>query len=293
MNFKQIEAFRAVMATRSMTTAAGLLHTSQPNISRWINLLEDRLGFILFQRNGTRLTPTVEAEAFHAEVERAFLGLESLKDSAESIRRRGTGVLRVGAVGSITQCVIPDALRLFKASFPETPVLLHTGKSDVVAKWVSTGTCDIGFCSIPTDIPGLSYEMINTARGVAIAHESHRMAGLSLVQPQDFSGEFFISLPAGGPNRDAIDALFKNIPRITAVETAYASAICSMVAKDLGVSIVSPVVSRALQLPGLCEIPLSATLEFHSYVVRSAHFPLSMLASKMHQSVTAVFQEHR
>ena len=85
MNFKQVEAFRAVMMTRSMTTAAGLLHTSQPNVSRWIALLEKTLGFVLFQRVGTRIIPTPEAEAFYADVERAFIGLESLNDSASSI----------------------------------------------------------------------------------------------------------------------------------------------------------------------------------------------------------------
>lgn len=73
MNFKQIEAFRAVMLTGSMTSAAGLLHTSQPNVSRWISLLEQRVGFVLFQRSGTRLIPTPEADAFYADVEKAFV----------------------------------------------------------------------------------------------------------------------------------------------------------------------------------------------------------------------------
>ena len=214
MNFKQVEAFRAVMMTRSMTTAAGLLHTSQPNVSRWIALLEKTLGFVLFQRVGTRIIPTPEAEAFYADVERAFIGLESLNDSASSIRRRGTGLLRVGAVGSITQCVLPDAIRLFRQKFSDIPVVVNTGGSDVVAKWLATGVCDIGFCSLHTDLPGLHYERINTAHGAGIVPAAHPLAAKALLTPADFHDENFISLPAGSFNRAAIDRYFPDDARI-------------------------------------------------------------------------------
>ena len=36
LNFRQVETFRAVMLTRSMTQAAKDLHTTQPNVSRVI-----------------------------------------------------------------------------------------------------------------------------------------------------------------------------------------------------------------------------------------------------------------
>jgi len=45
VNFKQVEAFRAVMLSGSMTAAAEALHTSQPNISRLIAQLERLNGF--------------------------------------------------------------------------------------------------------------------------------------------------------------------------------------------------------------------------------------------------------
>lgn len=289
MNFKQVEAFRAVMMTRSMTTAAGLLHTSQPNVSRWIALLEQALGFVLFQRVGTRLIPTPEAEAFYADVERAFIGLESLNDSASSIRRRGTGLLRVGAVGSITQCVLPDAIRLFREQVSDIPVVVNTGGSDVVAKWMATGFCDIGFCSIQTDVPGLRYERINTAYGVGIVAASHRLAAHKVLKPSDFDDENFISLPAGSFNRAAIDRHFPDDSRIISIETPYATTICTMVGKGLGISIINPVVSRALLVPGLREIPFSEKVDFHSYAVSSDHFPVSALARRMAQCVQEAF----
>lgn len=289
MNFKQVEAFRAVMMTRSMTTAAGLLHTSQPNVSRWIALLEKTLGFGLFQRVGTRIIPTPEAEAFYADVERAFIGLESLNDSASSIRRRGTGLLRVGAVGSITQCVLPDAIRLFRRKFSDIPVVVNTGGSDVVAKWLATGVCDIGFCSLHTDLPGLHYERINTAHGAGIVPAAHPLAAKTRLTPADFHDENFISLPAGSFNRAAIDRYFPDDARILSIETPYATTICTMVSKRLGISIVNPVVPRALDIPDLREIPFSEKVEFHSYAVTSDHYPVNTLARRMAECVRETF----
>jgi len=289
MNFKEIEAFRAVMMSRSMTTAAGLLHTSQPNISRWVGMLEQKVGFQLFQRVGTKLLPTAEAEAFYADVERAFMGLESLDESASSIRRRGTGILRIGAVGSIAESVLPDALSIFRQKFSDIPVLLNTGRSEVVAKWTATGFCDIGFCSIPTELPSLQYAEINAARGVCIVPRSHRLATRTVLEPSDFADEHFISLPTESANRREIDSYFPMGTRVLAIETPYATTICKMVGKGLGVSIVSPIVSRALGLADVCEIPFSSEVMFRSFAVTSDHFPLNFLASKFAECVRQAF----
>ncbi|RZI79903.1 MAG: LysR family transcriptional regulator, partial [Pseudomonas sp.] len=97
MNFKQIETFRAVMVSGSMTAAAQALHTSQPNVSRLIAQLERANGFKLFERVGARLVPTDEGAQFFADVERAFIGLHSLENSAQHLKRGGTGRLRIGA----------------------------------------------------------------------------------------------------------------------------------------------------------------------------------------------------
>lgn len=289
MNFRQVEAFRAVMMTRSMTTAAGFLHTSQPNVSRWIALLEKRVGFTLFERSGTRLIPTPEGTAFYAEVERAFIGLDSLNDTANSIRRRGAGFLRVGAVGSLAHCVLPEAFGKLRQEFPDISIVVSSGSSDVVAKWVATGYCDVGFCSFPTDLPSLRYKLLDTAFGVAVVFDSHKLAARDLLYPSDFDDENFISLPNGTLFREAIDRHFVNSSRILSLEARYIMTICAMVGKRLGLSIVNPVVLRALRMPGVREIPFSEKVEFQSYCVTSAHFPVSILASRMADCVQEAF----
>ena len=57
LNFRQIEVFRAIMLTRTMSAAARMLRSSQPGLSRMIKHLEGRLGFLLFDRVHGRLVP--------------------------------------------------------------------------------------------------------------------------------------------------------------------------------------------------------------------------------------------
>ena len=56
MNYRQIEAFEAVMKTGSMTLAGKLLFITQPAVSRLIIELEQELGFKLFERKKTNLS---------------------------------------------------------------------------------------------------------------------------------------------------------------------------------------------------------------------------------------------
>ena len=86
MTFRHIEAFRAVVATGSMTEASRRLHTSQPQVSRLIAQLESITGLPLFDRSGSRVVPSLDGTRFHAEVERAFVGLTSLEFAAARIR---------------------------------------------------------------------------------------------------------------------------------------------------------------------------------------------------------------
>jgi len=128
LNFRQIEAFRAVMLSGSMTQAAKDLHTSQPNVSRVIGQLERRIGLKLFERHAGKLLPTLEGQVFFRDVEHTFAGLRSLEEAAQTIRRRGVGRLRIVSVPSMAIYVVPEAMRMFSQQFPDVSITLHVAE---------------------------------------------------------------------------------------------------------------------------------------------------------------------
>jgi len=100
MDFRHIDAFRALMLTRTTTRAAQVIGTSQSGISRLITDLERSINLTLFDRSRGRLEPTVEALALFEEVERRYAGLNNIREFALSLRNPSTAVIRVGSVVS-------------------------------------------------------------------------------------------------------------------------------------------------------------------------------------------------
>lgn len=267
MKFKQIETFRVVMLTRSMTLAAKELHTTQPNISRFIAQLEGETGLHLFERKSGRLTPTAEGEAFYQEVQRSFLGMDALEESVRLIRQLGTGTLRIGAVPSIAMSVMPKVIQAFRKRYPDTPVSIHTNDSPTVAKWTATRYCNLGLVSYLVDTAGVQSSLWAQEQGVCIVPVGHRLSKKRSVKPTDFDDEPFISLTQGDGTRAVVDAAFSPDRRKLILDTPYAPTICRMVEMGLGVSVVNPLVVRNMSLPGVKSLRFEPGVLFSRYVL--------------------------
>src|SRR5438270_8190707 len=88
INHRQIEAFRAVFQTGSMTAAGALIGVTQPAISRLIRDLEGEIGWSLFDRSAGKLIPTPAAVALFRELQRSYHGLDRVADAAAQLGRR-------------------------------------------------------------------------------------------------------------------------------------------------------------------------------------------------------------
>jgi DNA-binding transcriptional LysR family regulator len=297
MNFKQVEAFRAVMLSGSMTAAAESLHTSQPNISRLIAQLERISGFKLFERVGGRLLPTDEGAALFADVERAFTGLQSIEQSAQNIRRGGTGRLRIAAVPSLSLTVLPRVIQRFRQENPDVAISIHTSDSPMVAHWAASQFCDLGLASyVAEDMPGVKTQVICDVPGVCVFPKGHRLGGLTSVGPEDLKGEEFISLSQSDGTRSRVDRVFPDDKghRKLNLETPYAATVCSLVALGLGVSIVSPMVALEYLHTGIETRPFQPRIRFSTYLLLPADRPQSVLSQRfgllIHEMLTTASQ---
>src|SRR5258708_24016678 len=107
INSWQVEAFRAMMLTGSVTEAAKLMAVTQPAVSRLLRDFQALLKTELFERRGSGLVPTAAATALYMEVERSFVGLERITAAAEEIRSRRTGTLRIAALPALSNGYLP------------------------------------------------------------------------------------------------------------------------------------------------------------------------------------------
>ena len=112
INSRQVEAFRAMMLTGSVTEAAKLMAVTQPAVSRLLRDFQALLKMELFERRGSGLVPTAAATALYMEVERSFVGLERI-----------TRPPRKSAVAAPARCGSPPCRHYPTATCPGSQVV--------------------------------------------------------------------------------------------------------------------------------------------------------------------------
>jgi len=241
-SLRHIEAFRAVMVTRSMTAAADVLFVTQSAVSKLIKEFEEQVGFELFARKRGGLVPSPEAHALLTEVDRMFLGLEKIGQAAERIRSRRHGQLRIVAMPSLTTGFLQGVIAEFNQEHPDVSVSLLTYNSAEVVELVASGQFDLGYAMTPIARDRGLLARVSLVDCVCILPPQHRMRHKRLIRTSDLVDEPFISLAADNPTRLKVDALFKNenIHRRLAFEASWSAAVVGFVAQGMGASIVDP-----------------------------------------------------
>lgn len=123
----QLSAFLTVVRRGSVTAAAEELFVTQPSVSAAVAALEREVGAKLLERDGRGLRPT-EAGATFAPYAAHVLGL--LDQGSRAAREAGEGkraALRISAVTSAGDHVVPPLIRAFRDAHPELDIVLHIG----------------------------------------------------------------------------------------------------------------------------------------------------------------------
>ena len=115
ITFRQVDAFRIVVTTGTVTEAAEMLGISQPAVSRLISDFEAEVGFQLFGRSGRVLVPTDEARLLVNEVRQAVSGMEHIKRSATAIARFAHARLNLVTTPALSTQFAPDLVGQFAA----------------------------------------------------------------------------------------------------------------------------------------------------------------------------------
>ena len=125
MNLRQIEAFKAVIESGTVTQAAERLAISQPAVSKLLQSFERGSGLTLFTREKGRLSPTTEARLLYEEVERIFQGAGRVRQAADEIRSLKRGLLSIGVMPALSVGFAQEILARLHVSQPGVSVNLH------------------------------------------------------------------------------------------------------------------------------------------------------------------------
>lgn len=117
----RLQTFLAVYESGSIRSAAETLHVTPPAVSAAIAALENALGTALFSKSGRGIVATDAGETF-ATYARKLLGL--LAEAAGAVHDADRGRLRIGAVATASEYVLPRLMASFAAEHPQVELSL-------------------------------------------------------------------------------------------------------------------------------------------------------------------------
>jgi len=286
---RQIEYFRAVMESGSVSGAAALLNVSQPNVSRMIKYTETRLGLTLFERHKGRLQPTPEATALFSEVQSLHLHLESLQDS---VRRIASGAYRrfhIGASPSLGRHVVPSILSRLREDLSELPVKFDILSVSQIIDYLVFGQGECACTIFPITHPQITTEAGASGSLVCVVPPDHKLAGKRSITPEALRGEPLIGFEPNTPHGQVVEAFFHSagLSPDFATLVRFAESACALVEERNGIALVDEFTISGNAFPDLVPIPVADHKPFRIYFHYPAQHPLSIAGEKFRKLLAA------
>jgi LysR family transcriptional regulator, cys regulon transcriptional activator len=132
----------------NISLAADSLHTSQPGVSKQIQLLEQELNLQIFERHGKRLTGVTEPGRNIVELaERVMRDMENIKRVGDEFSHEDIGTLTIATTHTQARYRLPAAVKAFMQKYPDVKLNIHQGNPTQVAEQVESGEADIGIAT--------------------------------------------------------------------------------------------------------------------------------------------------
>lgn len=244
LNFRHIEALRAIVLTGTVTGAGQLLHLSQPAISNTLREAEESMGMRLFERRGTHLLPNKVAQALFEAIERSFTGLDEINALAQHLREGRTSHLSIIAVPMLAITVLPQVIAAWQREDPQTFISCEERHAKAIGSLVAAGKADIGFGVETPAVPGLASECLAEAELVCLLPAQHRLAVRGEpVHGRDLCGEPMIRVAINTGTDALIDqALFQceKLRPLVVAQCATSIAACALVEQGMGFVLTPP-----------------------------------------------------
>ena len=156
MDIREYTYFLAIVDHGSITRAAEALYISQPSLSIFLKKLEERLGFPLFSRRGSKLVLTNEGKVYADYARRiTMLGreLDQYFSDLESLNR---GSVRIGLTANRAVLILSNLSRIHEL-LPNIRIELVEASSQQLEQKIETHEIDFALLNRPFRNSELDY----------------------------------------------------------------------------------------------------------------------------------------
>ena len=243
MTLLQLKYFISVAETGNFTHAAKQVYTSQPTISRQIQMLEEELGYSLFDRNSKPLRLTGPGQILYDGVKEATSQLSYALEMAEMAAEGKHGSLSISfQAGYYAEYMFLSIINELRENSPSLQVHCSKLFSWEQIKGLTKGSIDI---AIGLEFPhwyelGFHVRRLKKVDALIVMSSYHRLAKKQSLDYHDLQGEtFFLT----APNGYQVDKIFKHrfcLDDVHQVEVSSSENAYFKVLSDNGLTISNP-----------------------------------------------------
>lgn len=179
MKLQQLRAIHEVLRHGlNVSLAAEALFTSQPGVSKQIQMLEEELGVEIFVRQGRRLVAVTEPGERVLEIAARMLqDAANIKAMSRDYATESRGQLTIATTHTQARYALPAIIPGFLQDWPEVRLSLHQGNPTQVCEQVVAGEADLAIATEAIEtFPELAMLPCYQWNRVVIAPKGHPVA---------------------------------------------------------------------------------------------------------------------
>ena len=205
MTTKQIDYCIELAHTLNFSRAAENMFVSQPTFSYQIRLLEEEIGFALFERSGKGAALTPAGAQFITFLTNMREDLKRAIQQGQNFSAKYTDSISIGLMVWQALYFLPEAMRLFSQTHPDvqiTPVFQYENGVEAFLR----NEVDVLFAlkEQTRQIPGIAVHDLFESRIYLIADKNDPLAAKNLIRGEDLYGR---TLMVGGGSPAALRAV--------------------------------------------------------------------------------------
>lgn len=241
MTLDQLVTFRMVATLGSFRRAAGVLHLTQPAVSKQIHALESTLGTRLLER-GRAVHLTLAGEVllkYAVEITRL---VQAAREELGDFEAQGRGRLAIGA-GPTLAHILPPLLETYRTRYPHVSLLLEMAWPPEILRRVQAGELDLGCVLLaspgPAPPPQLTCEPLTHAELVFVQSPATPFVQQDHVTVDDLGAVPWVLSPDGCQYRGYLERRFaeRGLVMQLAVEVSGLDVLKRLVQLGLGISL--------------------------------------------------------
>nr|WP_294493096.1 LysR family transcriptional regulator [uncultured Mediterraneibacter sp.] len=292
MELRVLKYFLTVANEGNITRAAGLLHITQPTLSRQMIQLEEELGVKLLKRKGHHIYLTEDGVLLKRRAREITLLAEKTQKELSHRESGIAGEISIGSGEFRSSRCLTELLAQFQAEHPLVRYEIYSGNTENIKERIERGILDLGLLMEPEDIS--KYDFVRLPQkekwGILVKEDSP-LAEKESIRPEDLADIPLIMTRRESVKNELLHWFGKYAGRIEIMaggNLLYNMA--SMARSGIG-TVVTPVLECAYE--GLKYVPLTPELKSGTVLVWKKDQPFSSAAQALIDFIRITCREEK